>query len=235
VPKQMSSTPKHEWDDYAPIYLEKMAQPDDRNRDRILPAMTRLCADNLSGRRVLDLGCGFGLLAFALEQQGATVVGVDRSKALLAEAKRRADRRYSRVQFVLADAGALPFSAKIGFDLAVCNMVLQDVANVAGTLREASRVSKPGGRGLFSIRHPWTDGWQENYNQMQELRFPLQKKWRDKTMSSTYPPRYHRPLAYYINQLLTNSFTITHCDEIIDRDGPTGMPLALILATVVRE
>lgn len=231
----MNSSQRYEWDRYGRIYVEKMNRATDQNRDRIIPAMRRLCGGDLSGQNVLDLACGFGSLSFFLEEQHADVIGIDFSAVLIQEARRQAIRRHSNVQFILADAIALPFRDGTQFDLIVCNMALQDIEGIDGTFRETRRVGKPGAKELFSIRHPWTDGWRGDYTEVQELRFAIQKEWRSKTASQIYPARYHRPLGYYINLLLVNGFTITHCEEVTDREEPPNMPLALILATVLAK
>jgi ubiquinone/menaquinone biosynthesis C-methylase UbiE len=212
-----------------------MKRTADQNRDRIIPAMRRLCGDDLSGQNVLDLACGFGSLSFFLEKRHADVTGIDFSAVLIQEARQQAARRHSNVKFILADATALPFRDDAQFDLIVCNMALQDIEGIDRAFSETRRVGKPGARGLFSIRHPWTDGWREDYTETQELRLAIQEEWQDKTTSRTYPARYHRPLEYYINMLLANGFTIAGCEEITDREVPPNMPLALILATVLNK
>lgn len=231
----MDSGQRHEWDRYGPIYVEKMQRAADPNRDRILPAMRRLCEGDLSGQSVLDLACGFGYLSFALEQQHADVIGIDFSTALIEEARQQADRRHSNIQFVLANASALPFRDNARFNLIVCNMALQDIEDVDKTFREVSRVGRSGARALFSIRHPWTDGWNGDYTTVQELRIPMQAEWRDKAKSKIYPPRYHRPLGYYVNKLLISGFRITYCEEITDQEDPPNTLLALVLATVIAK
>jgi SAM-dependent methyltransferase len=80
---------------------------------------------------------------------GHHVVGIDASPTMLAAAN-DAD---PDIETHLADAAALPF-ANGDFDLVIAFMSLQDIQNLAGAVREASRVLAPGGRFCLAIVHP---------------------------------------------------------------------------------
>jgi ubiquinone/menaquinone biosynthesis C-methylase UbiE len=102
-----------------------------------------------SGWRVVEVGSGSGVVArdvAALVGPRGHVVGVDRSRVLLAAARRRAreERLDRRIDFRLGDAAALPLrSGRFGCALAVT--VLLHVARPAAMLRELVRVTRPGG------------------------------------------------------------------------------------------
>src|SRR5262245_2842514 len=67
--------------------------------------MTLLTEEGLAGRRILDLGCGWGRLALALAPLAGSVGGIDRDAAAVAEAQRRARAaRVSNVEFHVGDA-----------------------------------------------------------------------------------------------------------------------------------
>ncbi|MBV8598557.1 MAG: class I SAM-dependent methyltransferase [Actinobacteria bacterium] len=94
------------------------------------------------GDRVLDVATGTGAVARELvRQKGCRVVGVDQSPGMLAEARRRLN---GRVELVEASAESLPF-ADGEFDALTFTYLLRYVADPAATLRELSRVVKPGG------------------------------------------------------------------------------------------
>src|SRR5262245_55911483 len=78
----------------------------------------RLCGD-VSGKRVLDLGCGAGENAIALAQRGAHVIAVDTSKAQLALARKLADAADVRVEWHEGDACDLAFLRADSIDLAL--------------------------------------------------------------------------------------------------------------------
>lgn len=99
------------------------------------------------GERGLDVCSGTGDLAFALQRAGATMVGADFCRPMLARAATkpgaRADR--PRPSFLCADALALPF-ADATFDFATVAFGIRNVADPTTALREMARVVRPGGR-----------------------------------------------------------------------------------------
>jgi demethylmenaquinone methyltransferase/2-methoxy-6-polyprenyl-1,4-benzoquinol methylase len=111
--------------------------------------------------RVLDVATGTGLVARALVAcHGCSVVGVDQSRGMLAEARRRTN---GRVQFVEAKAEALPFDDET-FDALTFTYLLRYVADPPATLRELARVVRRGGvvAGLeFGVpRGMWRPLWE---------------------------------------------------------------------------
>lgn len=95
------------------------------------------------GGRVLDIGCGPGVMARCIAERGCTFCGVDPSEAML----RICRDRFSddpRISFVLAEAAAtgLPDDA---FDAVLCMGVIDMVDDQMAALREAARVLRPGG------------------------------------------------------------------------------------------
>lgn len=103
------------------------------------------------GMRVLDVGCGTGvLLAPLVGLLGETgqVAGIDFSAALIAEARRRATENGSRIDFHIGDARALPFPDG-SFDCAMANLLLQHLEAPGPALSELVRVVRPGGMVLI--------------------------------------------------------------------------------------
>jgi ubiquinone/menaquinone biosynthesis C-methylase UbiE len=108
-----------------------------------------------AGERVLDVGCGTGLLAHDMATLvGPTggVVGIDTSAAMLAFAARRcAD--LPQVEFKPLGAEDL-LELEDDFDAVACTQVLLYVTDVAGAIAQMHRVLKPGGR-LVVIETDW--------------------------------------------------------------------------------
>jgi SAM-dependent methyltransferase len=100
----------------------------------------------LTGRRVLDLGCGLGEYVRAFERHGARALGCDIAASRLVEARKRglALERPSRAEYLAAAGERLPF-ADGSLDVIVLNEVIEHVDDDRETLREVSRVLKPGG------------------------------------------------------------------------------------------
>lgn len=114
------------------------------------PAMLGLLGD-VSGRRVLDAGCGSGPLTEGLRDRGAVVSGFDVSPAMVELASRRLGEE---VDLRVADLGGpLPF-ADAEFDDVVASLVLHYLEDWTQPLAELRRVVRPGGRLLVSVNHP---------------------------------------------------------------------------------
>jgi 2-polyprenyl-6-hydroxyphenyl methylase / 3-demethylubiquinone-9 3-methyltransferase len=111
---------------------------------------------DLSGRRVLDAGCGGGLVARELAAAGAEVVGVDRSQGSLGVARRAVG---SIGSFAPAQGRLerLPFAAG-AFDAVVAADVLEHLPDLPAAVAELARVLRPGGSFLFDTvnRTPWS-------------------------------------------------------------------------------
>ena len=100
------------------------------------------------GDRILDVACGTGAVALELVRRfDCTVVGVDQSPAMLAEARRRVARQNqsTRVELHEARAEELPFENG-SFDGLTFTYLLRYVDDPAWTVRELARVVRPGGR-----------------------------------------------------------------------------------------
>jgi 2-polyprenyl-6-hydroxyphenyl methylase/3-demethylubiquinone-9 3-methyltransferase len=100
------------------------------------------------GLRVLDVGCGGGLLSEAFAASGCDVTGVDRSAPSLAAARTHAERSGLSIRYLDGSAESLPFDAR-AFDVVCCCDVLEHVDSPDIVLGEIARVLKPGGVFLF--------------------------------------------------------------------------------------
>jgi len=114
---------------------------------RFLAQQRRVCA-MLNGRvgRVLDIGCGPGLMTETLVERGGEVWGVDFLESVLAWARAEAEKASwgDRAHYVVGDAQALPFSAAT-FDTVIAMGVLEYLSDAQRFVSEARRVLRPGG------------------------------------------------------------------------------------------
>lgn len=115
------------------------------------PGMLAL-AGNVTGRRILDAGCGSGALSAALTDRGAAVTGIDASVGMLELASRRLGDDVALQMVDLRDR--LPFDDG-AFDDVVASLVLHYLEDWGPTLAELRRVLKPGGRLIGSVDHPF--------------------------------------------------------------------------------
>jgi len=94
-----------------------------------------------AGQSVLDLAAGTGSSSVVFAKPGVRVVAGDFSQGMLAVGR----RRHPEIEFVFADATALPFE-KNEFDAVTISFGLRNVVDTSKALREMLRVTKPGGR-----------------------------------------------------------------------------------------
>ena len=149
VSENQSTVTASDYDDFAVAYsAENESNLFNAYYER--PAMLGLAGD-VSGRRILDVGCGSGPLSAALRAGGAVVTGLDASAAMIDLARQRLG---ADADLHVADLGApLPLADAV-FDDAVASLVLHYLEDWAGPLSELRRVLRPGGRLLVSVNHP---------------------------------------------------------------------------------
>lgn len=105
-----------------------------------------------AGARVLDVGCGFGGVSIAFSQAGAHVSGIDVMLERLRGAHIRAIEDYGLPYVTLLGAMLedLPFATQ-AFDVVICSDVLEHVRSKGASIREITRVLRPGGVAYVSF------------------------------------------------------------------------------------
>jgi ubiquinone biosynthesis O-methyltransferase len=109
----------------------------------------------ISGCRILDVGCGDGEFALELARRGAIVTGIDASAAMIDAAKDWAKQHNADVTFQVAVAEHLPFPAE-QFDVVTAITILCFVDDAAPLFREIVRVLRPGGRLVIGELGKWS-------------------------------------------------------------------------------
>ncbi|MDD2743517.1 MAG: bifunctional 2-polyprenyl-6-hydroxyphenol methylase/3-demethylubiquinol 3-O-methyltransferase UbiG [Rhodocyclaceae bacterium] len=104
----------------------------------------------LAGKRVLDVGCGGGLLSEGMALRGANVTGIDLSEKPLAVAKLHLLETGQKVDYRKISAEALADEMPGAFDLVTCLEMLEHVPNPSSVIASCARLVKPGGQVFFS-------------------------------------------------------------------------------------
>jgi 2-polyprenyl-6-hydroxyphenyl methylase/3-demethylubiquinone-9 3-methyltransferase len=107
-------------------------------------------AQGLAGKRVLDVGCGGGILAEAMARAGAKVTGIDLADKPLKVAMLHKLESGCEVDYRLVSAEALAAEAPEPFDLVTCMEMLEHVPEPASVVRACARLARPGGWVFFS-------------------------------------------------------------------------------------
>jgi 2-polyprenyl-6-hydroxyphenyl methylase/3-demethylubiquinone-9 3-methyltransferase len=114
---------------------------------RLNPIRAAYIADRapLQDRRVLDVGCGGGLLAEALTRRGAALTAIDRAPAMIEVARLHAVEAGLAIDYRVEDAAALLADPAQRFDVVCCMEMLEHVPDPAAMLAVLANLVKPGG------------------------------------------------------------------------------------------
>jgi 2-polyprenyl-6-hydroxyphenyl methylase/3-demethylubiquinone-9 3-methyltransferase len=105
---------------------------------------------HLAGKRVLDAGCGGGILAESMAARGARVVGIDMADKALAVAKLHLLESGAQVDYRATTVEALAEVEPASFDVVACMEMLEHVPDPASTVAACARLVRPGGHLFFS-------------------------------------------------------------------------------------
>ncbi len=107
-------------------------------------------SNGLKDKRVLDIGCGGGILAEALTQRGANVTGIDMADMSLKVAKMHLHESQLEIDYQLITAEAFSENNAGAFDVVTCLEMLEHVPDPESIVASAARLLKPGGHLFFS-------------------------------------------------------------------------------------
>lgn len=208
-----------DWRNAGKAYLDFFhTQTDALRRDLLDPFLIENI--NPNGKIVLDLGCGEGYLSRKLKQAGTQrVVGADVSPELIAAAKKAGEAGEYRIWNAETDE----IFEKNSFDAVVANLMLMDLADLAGVYRKTHAFLKPGGILAASIVNPYyaypAGVWKRNPREFLKGNFApvlqINNYFNHKEKSINMPetphhvPHFHRSLSEYINSAIAAGFSLT--------------------------
>lgn len=175
--------------------------------------LKRLLPD-LAGKRVLDLGCGFGWhCRYAAQQGAADVVGVDLSEKMLERARR--DTAEEHVRYLRCAMEDIDFPSG-SFDVVLSSLALHYVEDLALVVGKVWDCLAPGGHFIFSCEHPvfTAEGSQEWYADEAgtPIHWPVDRYFDEGRRTAHFlgcdVVKYHRTLTSYVEALLQAGFTL---------------------------
>src|SRR5262249_7133377 len=217
------------WNDNAASWAEQVRRGEDIAREWLNnPAFLAFIGD-LSGKDVLDAGCGEGYNTRILARRGARMTRVDLSERMIELAREEESRNPLGIQYTRTSYADLGKFADASFDAVVSFMAMMDGPGFDVAMRESFRVLRPGGMLAFSISHPcfltkrsrwirneegvkvnWVVGDYFNTDSWVE-------RWRFTDASPDVPlfavPRFDRTLAEYLNGIIAAGLVITRIAE----------------------
>lgn len=171
------------------------------------------------GKRILDLGCGYGWhCQYAMEQGAESVVGIDISKKMLEKAIEK--NKYEQVKYIHQPIEDINFPEDF-FDCVISSLAFHYVVSFEDVVKTVKRCIKSGGDFVFSVEHPvftayGTQDWIYD-NEGNILHFPVDNYYIEGERKAIFlgeeVKKYHKTLTTYLNTLLKNGFMITGVEE----------------------
>lgn len=105
---------------------------------------------DLSGKSVIDIGCGGGILSESMSALGATVTGIDMNKPIISVAKLHQLESGTNVEYLHTTAEAIAKERPETYDVVTCLEMLEHVPDPASVINACATLLKPGGIIIFS-------------------------------------------------------------------------------------
>lgn len=213
------------WDELAAWYDGWVGPRGSEHHRRLaIPATLELLTPR-AGERILDIGCGQGVLAPHIAGSGARYTGVDVSSRLLALARRHHGKHG---RFLRADAADLRRHrqlAKAEFEATVFLLSLQDMAPLAAVIASARSVLAPAGRLVILMTHPcfrvprqsgwgWDEGRKLRFRRVDHYLTPLPVPMKAYPGGSGTSTSFHRPLGEYVAALAEHGLWLDALREL---------------------
>lgn len=174
---------------------------------------------DFKGKRMLDIGCGYGWhCIYAVERGARSVVGVDISQRMLEVARKKTS--YPEIEYLCAAMEDMDFPPE-SFDIILSSLALHYTESYSSIVKKAYSYLKPEGVLVFSVEHPvftayGTQDWHRD-DKGNIMHFPVDNYFYDGKRNARFlgeeVVKYHRTLTTYINELLTNGFEILRMVE----------------------
>lgn len=170
---------------------------------------------DFKGKRVLDLGCGFGWhCQYAVEHGATLALGIDISEKMLAEAKKRNNSPLIEYRcMAVEDFDYLPDT----FDVVISSLIFHYLESFGDVCRKISQCLTPGGSFVFSVEHPvftayGSQDWQYDEKGNKQY-WPVDRYFsegiRKAIFLETEVVKFHKTLTTYVNGLIQHGFEIT--------------------------
>lgn len=208
-------------------------------------ALRQLLPD-FSGKRVLDLGCGFGWhCRYAAEHGAQSVIGVDMSEKMLDRARRlTVSQQVEYVCMPMEDVAYLPDS----FEVVLSSLAFHYIEDFPAICEHVSRWLIPGGDFVFSVEHPVFTAYGNQEWVTDEtgarLYWPVDRYFEEGERRAVFlgeeMTKYHRTVTTYVQALLKAGFRLTGLveprpdpsmlDTVPDMRDELRRPMMLLIA-----
>ncbi|ARC53611.1 bifunctional 2-polyprenyl-6-hydroxyphenol methylase/3-demethylubiquinol 3-O-methyltransferase UbiG [Candidatus Riesia pediculicola] len=117
------------------------------------------CCNGLFGKKILDVGCGGGILSESMTKKGGIVTGIDMSKKMLEIAKFQASKKKMKISYLLETIEQHVKKNRNKYDIITCMEMLEHVPNPKSIVLSCNKLIKKGGHVLFSTINRSIKSW----------------------------------------------------------------------------
>lgn len=211
---------ENKYDD--PVFYEKYSQMD-RSKKGLEGAgewktLEKLLPD-FKGKRVLDLGCGYGWhCIYAMEHGAVSVTGIDLSEKMLEVAREKT--HFPQVEYLRMPIEDIDFRPD-SFDVVISSLAFHYIRSFEDIVKKIDACLTRGGYFVFSAEHPvftayGTQDWYYD-DQHRIQHFPVDNYFYEGERKATFlgeeVVKYHKTLTTYLNTLLVNGFELLNVVE----------------------
>lgn len=186
----------------------------------------RKILNGFEGKKVLDLGCGYGWhCKYAVDNKAEYVLGIDISSMMLEKAV--ALNSAPNIEYLKSTMEDYEYPDN-EFDYVISSLAIHYIADYKKLVLDIHKTLKIGGKFIFSVEHPvftaeGSEDWRYGDNG-EILDFPVDNYYYEGKRSANFlgekVTKYHRTLTTYINTLLLNGFAV---DAVIEPQPPKEM------------
>lgn len=222
---------KNIYDDYA--FFEAYANMP-RSRDGLASAgewhQLQPLFPDLKGKKVLDLGCGYGWhCRYAVQMGASEVLGLDSSQRMIEKAS--SENPDTKITYALCSLDEYSYPEDT-YDLVISNLVLHYIENLEFIYQKVYRTLKQGGHFLFNIEHPvFTAGINEDWIYDMDgkpLYWPVDNYYYDGKRETNFlgqnVVKHHHTLTQILNPLLKLGFQLEAIEEAVPSKDMLTLP-----------
>lgn len=188
------------WSTVPPDELENFGDGDFGRLQMLNPAIFQLVG-NVSGKKILDAGCGNGYLSRMLAKKDALVVGIEPGETMYQYAIEKETSESLGIKYYKEDLSQLTCFHE-EFDIVIANMVFMDIPDYQAAVKNCINSLKKGGIFIYSLLHPCFPGFENDWQKMKKVE--ITDYFTESSIEAHYGHVFSRPLQNYIN--LTNDY-----------------------------
>ncbi|UIX35689.1 class I SAM-dependent methyltransferase [Streptomyces sp. GQFP] len=232
------------WDTIADWYAERVRAGSAMHAFAHDVLLGRLPTD-LRGQRILDLGCGEGLITRALAGRGGSIVGIDPSPRMIGHARAAEESCPSGARYAVDDGCSLATVESGSVEWVTAGLALNNVPDLAAAVGAVRRVLVPGGQLVFTVPHPcfeapyarWSDDGGELPGRVVGS-YLAEGFWRSANPDGARRAgNQHRMLSTYVTVLVEHGFAIESVAEpapdarvVAEQPQRAGLPPFLLIS-----